>query len=689
MAKARTARGNKSRHVVGEARAPVQSSPRRSPIALIAALGIIAVCLAPFFLWGNPYPEQVVRYWFLGAPFIGVAALGFALLDGRRFDAIVHDAVAAINRPSPIAFACFAALVACGLSIVLSSYAFHRMASTTDEIAELWHARILATGRFSLPVDPNPEFFALETVVDRGRWYSQFPIGGPLSLLPGVLLNVPWLVNPVFAALSSAFLYAFARRAFGEVQGRVGTLLLAITPMMLFMAGTRMNHVPVLFLTTFALAALAKWEHDTSTKSRIVASVAIGLSLGLMATIRPLDAVAVALAIGLFQLWVVGRSLARRAPELLAQVTAGILGVSLLLVANWRTTGSPLTFGYDVSWGAGHRFGFHTDPYGNPHTLSHALELAITYVSELNMYLMAWPVPALVVLVVGLMAMRRISRWDALLLGLFAVQLGAYASYWGDGEFLGPRFLFTALPAIVLLTARGCFAAVSRWPKRLAQAGAGLVLASILVGWLAPTSAYGVWGLARSARDVRGSLKLDVEGAVRRAGVHHALVFLHEPFGARLARRLWGLGIMRSEAAQLLANRDACSLLTAIDRAELDTSVTSQSREATIRSAAAMKENDAELRTADRTTHVRPGSVTPECRAELEADTRLSSTPFGPALPLEPISPTGRVDGDVIYLADLGKHNSVLIPRFGGRTWYRLAVAADSAKRLTPVLLPY
>jgi len=184
-------------------------------------------------------------------------------------------------------------------------------------------------------------------------------------------------------------------------------------------------------------------------------------------------------------------------------------------------------------------------------------------------------------------------------------------------------------------------------------------------------------------------LKLDIEGAVHRARIHHALVFLHEPFGARLARRLWGLGIMRSEAAQLLASRDACSLLMAIDRAELDTGVASQSREATVRSAAAMQENDAELRTADRTTHVRPGSVTPECRAELEADTRLSSTPFGPALPLEPISPTGQIDGDVIYLADLGNHNSVLVPRFGDRTWYRLAVAADSASRLRPVLLPY
>lgn len=688
MTKTRTVKGKETRRAAAAAPAPAENLPSHSPIALLAAVGIAAACLTPFLLWGNPYPEQVVRYWLLGGPLVVLAAVGAGMLDGRKVDGVVQEAVAVINKPSPFAFACVAALIACGLSILLSSYAFHRMASTTDEIAELWHARILATGRLSLPVDPNPEFFALETVVDRGRWYSQFPIGGPLSLLPGVLLGVPWLINPVLAALGTVFLYWFARRAFGEIQGRVATLLLAITPMMLFMAGTRMNHVPVLCLTTLALAALVKWEQDASARSRIGASVIIGLSLGLMATIRPLDAVAVALVIGVFQLWVLSRSWART-PELLAQIIAGIVGVSLLLVANWRTTGSPLRFGYDVSWGAGHRFGFHTDPYGNPHTLAHAMELAITYVSELNMYLMAWPIPALLVLLVGLLAIRRLSRWDALLLGLFTAQLGAYATYWGDGEFLGPRFLFTALPAIVLLIARGWFAAASRWPKRLAQAGSGFVLASVVVGWLAPTSAYGVWGLAHSAREVRGSLRLDIEGAVGRAGVHHAVVFLHEPFGARLARRLWGLGIMRSEAAQLLASRDACALLDAIDRAELDTGLASQSREAIIRSAAAMHENDSELRTADRTIHVRPGSVTPECRAELEADTRLSSTPFGPALPLEPIGPTGRIDGDVVFVADLGNHNSVLVPRFGDRTWYRLAVASDSANRLRPVLVRY
>jgi hypothetical protein len=37
----------------------------------------------------------------------------------------------------------------------------------------------LLSGHLSLPADANPEFFAIDNVIDRGRWYSQFPIAGP------------------------------------------------------------------------------------------------------------------------------------------------------------------------------------------------------------------------------------------------------------------------------------------------------------------------------------------------------------------------------------------------------------------------------------------------------------------------------------------------------------------------------
>ena len=182
---------------------------------------------------------------------------------------------------------------------------------------------------------------------DQGRWYSQFPVGGPLVLALGYLIHAPWLVNPILGGLSAVAVYLFARHAYGETQGRVSGALFALTPVVLLMSASYMNHVPVLFLATTALATLAMWERGAHTT--LCAGI-IGLALGAMATIRPLDAVVVSVVIGVFQVTAI-RAGAGRARDLVVQATAGAVGVTPLLIANWRTTGGALHFGYEVLWG--------------------------------------------------------------------------------------------------------------------------------------------------------------------------------------------------------------------------------------------------------------------------------------------------------------------------------------------------
>jgi hypothetical protein len=331
------------------------------------------------------------------------------------------------------------------------------------------------------------------------------------------------------------------------------------------------------------------------------------------------------------------------------------------------------------------------DPYGNVHTPGRALDYAMTYVSELNMYLMAWPTPALLVIIAGLLAMRRATRWDALLLGLCFAQVAAYASYSLVGEFLGPRFLYTALPCLVVLLARTPFLVGDRLGAAWRRGALAFTLVCVLVSWLAPTLPYSVWGLAAQARGTRRSLKLDIAGAVRAADIHRAVVFLREPLGSRLLRRLWGAGVPRSDAARLLEASDTCSLLSALRAVEADSGIPRPMRpDAIARAAASFVPGEQALGTADLAVRVSsPTSLTPACRAELEADARLSGAPFGPALPLEPIGPDGRIDGDVIYAADLGERNEVLRARFGDRTWYRLTTARAADGSLAPVIVPY
>lgn len=647
----------------------------------------MVACLLPWIVWDSHYPDDLLRYWTVGGVITVAAFLLGVRQRGATWRRLSERASTVASHVAPAGFIAVVAACATALSIFFAIYAFGKSPSTPDEIAQLWHAKLLLHRHLSLPVDPNREFFGLETVVDVGRWYSQFPIGGPLALMPGALIGAPWIVNPALIGVSTAALYWFARRAYGEVQARAVAALFAVTPMVLILAGTWMNHVPVLCLATLAMALTAEWERTTSTVRATTLATGIGLAVGLIATIRPLDAVAVAAAVGALQLTVLYANRARWR-ELGGQLAGGVAGVMPLLVANHATTGSAFKFGYDVAWGTGHRVGFHADPYGNAHTLGHALELATTYVSELNAFLLAWPVPAVLIVIVALMSMRKISRWDGFMLAVFAAQVVAYGAYWGDGEFLGPRFLYTALPALVVLIARAPFILAERYGPSAARGSMTAALACVVAAWLIPGIPTNVLGLTSQARDARQTLKADIDGAVKAANVHHAVVFLREPFPMRLTRRLWGIGMTKSEAAQIIARSDACSVLTAVRLAERDSAAADRS--SLVRRGVVTLPSPAK-RPTDGRTQIRVASrasITPECQAELDADRRLGGAPFGPALPLEQFGADGRLGGDVIYAADLGDRNDVLRARFGDRRWYRLALRPERGG-LRAVVSPY
>ena len=105
-----------------------------------------------------------------------------------------------------------AALLALAAAAALTVLLFARQPHNADEVAQLWHARILLSDRLSLPVDPNPEFFGMDNVIDRGLWYSQFPVGGPAFYALGLAFRAAWLVNPLLLALTFSLIYQWSTR---------------------------------------------------------------------------------------------------------------------------------------------------------------------------------------------------------------------------------------------------------------------------------------------------------------------------------------------------------------------------------------------------------------------------------------------------------------------------------------------
>jgi hypothetical protein len=677
---------------------PRGAFPRRpATLAIAALLLMLGLYPGPLVLLQDPawrtHPvvmqlAEARTFWTAGLLLIiGPPTVLVNLFPGR-FDAAwyaVRDRLHAVRERR---FMIAAAIVASVLAAAVAIYVFSRKPTTSDEVAQLWHARILLTGRLWLPADPNPEFFAIDNVIDQGRWYSQFPIGAPVALAIPMALRATWLLNPLLAGLVVINVYRFAARVYGTDEARLGALLCATCPFLLLMSGSYMNHTLVAFLTTLALAELPAWTSGTDRR-RQRASVVIGLSLGAAIAVRPVDGAMAMLVFG--GLLVQQAVQHRRVRALVLAVAAGSVPIAGLLVANWLTTGQPLLFGYEVLWGANHSLGFHNDPSGNAHTPRRALELVIAYLVQLNWALFGWPIAGLLVVAGALVAIGALGQWEFVLIAWIEAQLLVYAAYWHEGLFLGPRYLFTIVPAFLILAARGIVLAARRGSPAVRRSLVAAVAASLLGPWLIPSSPFGgALGAAKAARPLRSSLKLDLEPALESLEGRKALIFVGETASNRLVRRLWSLGIARPDATRLVAEKDNCALLdAAVGEAQRVRSpierlaVLERTKRYSPPEGLRLVAPDPRFRVSDEQ------SVTPMCEAEAVMDgTSNGSIAYGQALLRNEIGRDGHIAGPIVFVADIAEHNEVLRARFGDRPWYRLHLPERSGDRV-PRLVPY
>ena len=676
--------------------------PRRNRALAIAAIALVAIGLfpGPALLMQPSVATMNISnvdlqltaaqmYWTVGAVLLVGPFLALMTVPGDWFDRWFVDlAGRAMAIPARV-FAISVSLVAFLLALFLAIYSFDRSATTADEIAQLWHARMLLEGRLAMPPDPNPEFFAVDNVIDSPRWMSQFPIGGPAVLAIGMLFRAEWLLNALLSGLIVLNCYCFARLAYGEAQARAAAVVVGLSPMLLLMGGTQMNHTPTAWLATLALATLAYWLRAEG-RTRAIASAIIGVAVGCAITIRPLDGFVVGLVFGAVMLGACALDRSRWR-SIVAGAIAGAVPVILLLLVNWRTTGHPLQFGYEVLWGPNHSLGLHSDPTGNPHTAWRALLLAIKYSVQLSWIATAWPLPVLLLVALGLAFSLRPNRWDVLLLVLFGAQLIVYAFYWHDGQFAGPRFLFTVLPAFMILAARAPFILASRTTGTLRRIAIVVIPVCIGVSWLRSMQPFGMQGLAREFRDSRSRLKIDPPRDITSGAVGNALIFVQEGAAARLQHRLWGVGVSRRDAARLIRYSDHCSLLDAVISEEQRGVADSLGRLARIeRAVQPYVQSTRSGVFPDRNFKVSDVSrMTTECIAEVQHDNRVKNTiAYGSMLLQNRFDDQGRIAGDAVYVMDLRTHNAVLRERFGSRRWYRFEVPRDRPDS-NPVLVPY
>jgi 4-amino-4-deoxy-L-arabinose transferase-like glycosyltransferase len=297
--------------------------------------------------------------------------------------------------------------------------------------------------------------------IDGGVWYPAPPVGWPLVLSLGVLVGAAWLVNPLLAGLNVLLSYLLLREIYSRRTARIAVLLLAVSPWYVFMGMNFMTHM---FTLTCALLASLGVAWARRTDKAIWAWLG-GLALGVIALVRPLEAVAVAAFLGL---WAIGFGAKRLSFFAITGLVVGaMIAGSLTLLYNQVITGDPTEFpimayadqffgpnSNALGFGPDRGMGWAIDPYPG-HSPRDAVINANLNIASINVEMLGWSIGSL--LVAGVMVFSgNLRRSDYLMLGVIAAVFTPHIFYYfSGGPDFGARYWFLMIIPAVALTARG------------------------------------------------------------------------------------------------------------------------------------------------------------------------------------------------------------------------------------------
>ncbi len=358
------------------------------------------------------------------------------------------------------------ALVAAGavtlITAALALLVYQRHPHLLDEVVYLIQARTFASGQLALPVPPVLEAFNLSLLdVARPGWYAVTQPGWSLILAAGVPFGLAWLVNPILSGLSVLALYLLLRHLYDLRTTRLATLLYCCSPWQLFLGMSFMNHTGTLLFALLAALGVV-WTRRTG---QVRWAWLAGAALGTVSLLRQLDAMAIAIPLGLWSLGLGGKRIPRLG-------TAGLVLGSMLIGAavlpyNQQITGSarrvPMMEFTDSVYGRNSNaygfgpdrgMGWPTDPFPG-HGHRDAIVNADLNATAINVELFGWSIGSFVPLLL-LLAVGGLVRGDRLMLIVTgAVFTAYYFNYFSGGPDFGGRYWYLMIVPLVSLSARG------------------------------------------------------------------------------------------------------------------------------------------------------------------------------------------------------------------------------------------
>lgn len=348
-----------------------------------------------------------------------------------------------------------AALFVFIISALFSFFVLDHIPHIHDEIGYLFQAKIFKTGHLYVASPCIKESFGFPHIINNGKWYSQYPPGFPLILLPFLFLGIPWLTSPFLGFLSILLFYWLGTEIYDRKTGILTAVLGSLSVWLLLMSSTLLSHTACMFFLLFFLFFLFRSLNTYSIKHGLLT----GLGWGAAFLIRPYTTILFSFP---FLIYFVVQSFPLKKKKLKNAVAAFVLAVisiTILMLYNQATNGHPLRMGYTVRYGDTHGIGFNNTGFTDiPHTPYLGATNILHNLAEINKHLFGWPLTSLLALI-PLLLVRKIGsehrKKDLLLCsGILSFIIGNFF-YWATLVLLGARLFFETLPLFVLLSARG------------------------------------------------------------------------------------------------------------------------------------------------------------------------------------------------------------------------------------------
>jgi len=400
----------------------------------------------------HPYTPLLVFWGLFGSIAALLLGCAFAKIADANWAQETHEQLRATSdRQLMLAFS----LLAFAVPALIHWQLLLGVDLTDDESVYRFSSELLLSGRLYADSPPMKLFYDHVFMINDGKYYSQYFMGWPALLAPGVALGLPELMNPLYSALTVPAIFMTLRDLSGRKAAVIGVVLFLSAPMVQFTAATQLSHTSCIFALAWMTYLTVRANQGDSARW-LHAGIAIAFSVAFF--IRPVAALAI--GVPLLFIWAAAvRSLGpeKRWSAMLSFAAPALLFGAAFFAVNAVQNGSIGYVSYQRAGDYARENGFRYSAWSRlpddwtPSFGFGALDLALSRtgiaLTRLNFALFGWPCAFIFLPFAGWRSER---AWILWLMVLGFVLSHAYLRTPGIDTFGPVHYAEIVLPIIML-----------------------------------------------------------------------------------------------------------------------------------------------------------------------------------------------------------------------------------------------